>query len=253
MTLRTKPTDHITDTGPFDIIGDVHGCFDELNALLEKLGYYDKIQYRDRKLIFVGDYVDRGPKSGAVLALASDYVWGIEGEGYGVIGNHDNKFMRYLMGRDVKISHGLDVTIKETQAWSDYYKGEALRFLQGLPHHLVLDNGNLVVAHAGLEERFHGADHKAVEAFCLYGKTTGEHDEFGLPVRLHWEDDYTGKATVVYGHTPYREVQVKNNTYNIDTGCVFGNKLTCLRYPEMEIVQVDAKTQYSVPNKPLGD
>jgi protein phosphatase len=92
-----------------------------------------------------------------------------------------------------------------------------------------------------------------VRDFCLYGETTGETDEYGLPIRLPWADEYRGRALVVYGHTPVPEVQSVNNTICIDTGCVFGGKLTCFRYPEKEIVQVEARKEYYAPAKPFLD
>jgi protein phosphatase len=112
----------------------------------------------------------------------------------------------------------------------------------------VLDDGNLVVAHAGMKEDFQGLDTSAVRAFALFGETTGESDEYGLPVRIDWAADSRGKAIVVYGHTPVAEPKWINKTVNIDTGCVFGGKLTALRYPEQEFVQVSAlKTYYQSP------
>jgi protein phosphatase len=91
----------------------------------------------------------------------------------------------------------------------------------------------------------------AVRSFCLYGETTGEIDEFGLPVRHNWAMEYRGKAKVVYGHTPVPEAEWLNNTIDIDTGCVFGGKLTALRYPEEELVQVPAAKVYCEPARPL--
>ena len=111
----------------------------------------------------------------------------------------------------------------------------------------------MVVAHAGLKEKYQGRGSGRVRDFCLYGDTTGETDEYGLPVRLPWANEYRGKATVVYGHTPTPDVEAINNTFCIDTGCVFGGKLTAWRYPEKEIVQVDALKEYYAPAKPFLD
>ena len=115
-----------------------------------------------------------------------------------------------------------------------------IAFLDGLVSHYVLDGGRLVVAHAGLQAEMHGRASAAVRAFALYGETTGETDEFGLPVRYPWAQDYRGQAAVVYGHTPVPEPDWVNNTICIDTGCVFGGRLTALRYPERELVSVPA-------------
>ncbi len=90
-----------------------------------------------------------------------------------------------------------------------------------------------------------------VRDFALYGETTGETDEFGLPVRYNWAAEYRGAAMVVYGHTPVPEPEWLNRTVNIDTGCVFGGKLTALRYPEKEFVSVPAARTYCEPARPF--
>src|SRR5439155_8424812 len=95
----------------------------------------------------------------------------------------------------------------------------ALGFLDSLVSHFVLDEGRLVVAHAGMREEMQGRASGAVRSFALYGETTGETDEFGLPVRYPWAEDYRGKAAVVYGHTPIPEPEWINNTICLDTGC----------------------------------
>ena len=85
----------------------------------------------------------------------------------------------------------------------------------------------------------------------MYGETTGETDEFGLPVRYNWAAEYRGRAMVVYGHTPVPEPEWLNRTICIDTGCVFGGKLTALRYPEKELVSVPALQTYYESAKPF--
>ncbi len=254
-------TDRRGDHGPFDIIGDVHGCFDELVALLGKLGYvidaYDPdgealIGARHpegRRAFFVGDLTDRGPKN--VLALRLVMGMCAEGSAECVMGNHDNKLARWLSGREVKLAHGLQMTVDELNERSPEFRKQAHKFLDGLRSHGWLDDGKLVVAHAGLKEDMHGRGSGEVRSFAMYGDTTGEVDEFGLPVRLPWARDYRGRAAVIYGHTPTRDAEWLNNTLCIDTGCVFGGKLTALRWPEREIVEVPALTQYAVPARPL--
>src|SRR5204863_2243151 len=118
--------------------------------------------------------------------------------------------------------------------------------------HFVLDDGKLVVAHAGMKEIMQGRGSGAVRDFALYGETTGETDEFGLPVRYNWAAEYHGVAQVVYGHTPVPQPEWLNRTINIDTGCVFGGKLSALRYPEGELVSVPARRVYAVPARPLA-
>jgi protein phosphatase len=172
-----------------------------------------------------------------------------------VQGNHEARLLRKLNGRDVKITHGLAETLAQIDAIPDVDRGdfiaETRRFMDGLRSHYWLDNGKLVVAHAGLKEDMHGRGSGAVRAFALYGETTGETDEFGLPVRFNWAAEYRGKAMVVYGHVPTPTAEWVNRTTCIDTGCVFGGKLTALRYPEVELVDVPAAQVYCEPIRPL--
>lgn len=252
-------TDRRDEHGPFDAIGDVHGCLDELVALLGALGYavvrddagrpVDAVHPEGRRAIFLGDLVDRGPDSPGVLRLAMGMVRA--GHALAVPGNHEHKLVRALGGRDVKVSHGLETTLTQLAAEPEEFRREAEAFCRDLVSHLVLDDGRLVVAHAGLKESYQGRASGRVRSFALYGDTTGETDEFGLPVRYPWADDYRGRAMVLYGHTPTPEVEWVNGTMCLDTGCVFGGKLSALRYPEKEVVQVPAAREYYAPARPF--
>jgi protein phosphatase len=243
--------------GPFDIIGDVHGCFDELVELLTALGYQAQPggawqHPGGRKMVFVGDLVDRGPKIPEVVRLVMESVKA--GGALCVPGNHDVKFMRKIWGKDVQITHGLADSLAQFEAYEQHYRGfsrVAAEFIDDLVSHYVLDDGKLVVAHAGMKETMQGRGSGAVREFALFGETTGETDEFGLPVRYNWAAEYRGAAAVVYGHTPVPESEWVNRTINIDTGCVFGGKLTALRYPEKELVSVPSKKTYAEPRKPF--
>jgi protein phosphatase len=241
--------------GPFDVIGDVHGCYEELLALLTLLGYHIIHQPDvnglpavvvepppDRKAVFVGDFGDRGPDSPAVYRLVMAMVRA--GNALCVMGNHDNKLLRKLRGHDVQLSHGLAVTLEQLAKEPPELGEEIGAFLEGLVNHYVLDHGKLVVAHAGLHEDLQGRVSAKVRSFALFGDTTGEKDDYGLPIRRNWAEEYRGRALVVYGHTPVAEPAWQNNTVNIDTGCVFGGRLTALRYPEREIVSVPALRAY---------
>jgi protein phosphatase len=235
--------------GPFDIIGDVHGCYDELMALLAKLGYRGTTPPEGRKAIFLGDLVDRGPKSPEVLHLVMGMT--AAGDALCVPGNHDIKLLRKLNGREVQVTHGLAETLEQLRHCSQEFIADARKFLDGLISHYVLDDGKLVVAHAGMRAEMQGRGSGKVREFALYGETTGETDEFGLPVRHNWAEQYRGAATVVYGHTPVPTPEWLNNTIDIDTGCVFGGSLTALRWPERELVSVPAAATYSEPIRPF--
>lgn len=255
--------------GPFDIIGDVHGCADELEELLDKLGYekcepvtnepgWARLCYshpEERKAVFVGDLVDRGPRTVDTLSIARNMVEA--GSALCVPGNHDVKLLRKLRGKDVRITHGLAESLADIESIpavaQEQFRKQLIGFIDGLVSHYVFDDGKLVVAHAGMKAEMQGRGSGKVREFALYGETTGETDEFGLPVRHNWAADYRGTAMVVYGHTPVPEPEWLNKTINIDTGCVFGGKLTALRYPEEEIVSVKAKQTYCEPARPFLD
>ncbi|SDD73643.1 polynucleotide 3'-phosphatase /polynucleotide 5'-hydroxyl-kinase /polynucleotide 2',3'-cyclic phosphate phosphodiesterase [Sanguibacter gelidistatuariae] len=252
-------SDRRTELGPFDVIGDVHGCRSELESLLVTLGYtlvhddagrpVDAVPPEGRRAVFLGDLVDRGPDSPGVLRLVMGIV--AAGHALAVPGNHENKLVRALDGRKVQVSHGLAETLAQLAEEPEEFRRDVRAFCDGLVAHLVLDEGRLVVAHAGLKEAYHGRASGRVRSFALYGETTGETDEFGLPVRYPWAEDYRGRATVLYGHTPTPVAHWVNNTMCLDTGVVFGGHLSALRYPEREVVQVPAERVWYEPVKPF--
>jgi protein phosphatase len=243
-----------SEHGPFDIIGDVHGCCDELESLLQQLGYSANGDHGwahpdGRKAIFVGDLVDRGPR--IVDTLKTAMAMSQAGSALCVPGNHDIKLKRKLDGRDVTVSHGLDRTLAELERETPEFRTAVQQFIDGLVSHYVFDDGRLVVAHAGMKEEMQGRGSAKVRDFALFGETTGETDEFGLPVRYNWASEYRGRASVVYGHTPVPEPEWLNRTINIDTGCVFGGRLTALRWPEKELVSVPSRAIYAEPARPF--
>ncbi len=255
--VRRTPlwTDRRAEHGPFDIIGDVHGCHAELVDLLRQIGYAvadDGVTVTPpdgRRAVFVGDYGDRGPETPGVLRLV--IAMAEAGTAICLPGNHDVKLVRKLKGRDVQITHGLADTLQQLEHEPEEFRNQVRDFLDRLVSHVVLDDGALVVAHAGMKQSYQGRSSGRVRDFALFGETTGETDEFGLPVRLEWARDYRGAAAVVYGHTPVAEPEWVNNTLNIDTGCVFGGRLTALRWPERELVSVPAQKTYYEPVRPV--
>lgn len=254
--------DRRDERGPFDFIGDVHGCAGELEALLIKLGY--DVAWRGtradayvtvtppagRRAVFVGDLVDRGPRAPDVLRIVMSMVEA--GVGFAVPGNHDVKFQRWLDGKDVKPTHGMDRTIAQFDPQPKAFRGAVRSFFRTLPIYLWFDAGAIAVAHAGIKEEMLGRASGDVRRFCLYGETSGETDKFGLPIRYHWAAEYTGRTTIVYGHTPVPDAEWVHTTLCIDTGCCFGGKLTALRWPEREIVTVPAGDIYTMPVRPFG-
>ena len=254
--VRTRLwNDRREEHGPFDIIGDVHGCFDELAELLIKLGYVESdagfAHPEGRKAVFLGDLCDRGTQNLQVLKTVLAMVK--SGNALAVPGNHDVKLVKYLFGKPVTIANGMENTVAEIDGESRETKYEIRDFLDGLISHFVLDEGRLVVSHAGIKQEYIGRASTTVRDFCIYGDVDGSRDEEGMPVRRDWAADYRGNAVIVYGHTPVGEVRNRNNTFCIDTGCVFGGSLTALRYPEMETVSVAAKAVYSEPARPFKD
>ncbi|MEQ1607355.1 MAG: metallophosphoesterase [Hyphomonadaceae bacterium] len=244
-------------TGPFDIVGDVHGCADELELLLAQLGYRVEWSGRDvavapppgRTLVFVGDLVDRGPRIADVLRIAMTMAE--QGTALCVEGNHENKLSRWLAGAKVKTGHGLQMSIDQMEAETPDFRSKAKDFIDSLPPYLWLDGGDLVVAHAGLREDMIGQTCGKVRSFALYGDTTGETDGYGSPVRLNWALEHDGAPAIVYGHVAAPDVQAVNNTWCLDTGCCFGGRLTALRWPERELASVPAALEYFTPARPL--
>ena len=190
--------------GPFDIIGDIHGCFDELKDLLTQLGYfvskrgngdgalrYDVKHPEGRKVVFLGDLVDRGPKIPEVLRLVMGMIEA--GTALCVPGNHDVKLMRKLRGRDVQLTHGLADSLEQLEKEPPEFHSSVTEFIDELVSHYVLDDGKLVVAHAGMKEEMQGRGSGKVREFALYGETTGE------PTNPACRSDTTGQQSIEGG------------------------------------------------------
>lgn len=237
-----------------DIIGDIHGCYHEFKELTKKLGYDWEtglpIHPNNRILGFVGDLTDRGPHSIKIMEIVIKLVK--EKKAVYSPGNHCNKLYRYFLGRNVSITHGLETTVEEFKALStakqDRIRKGFISLYERNPLYQQLDNGQLIIAHAGIREDLIGRHDRKTHTFVLYGDITGKTHEDGYPIRRNWAKHHKGKSIIVYGHTPVKEPCIQNRTYNIDTGCVFGGKLTALRYPELELVSVTSSMPY-VPEK----
>jgi protein phosphatase len=235
---------------PYDIIGDIHGCYDEVEILFGQLGYEKKnglyIHPEGRTPVFLGDVADRGPESMKMISFTVDMVE--SGKALYVPGNHCVKFARWLTGSDIMMKHGVETTAEEylalDEASRDKLKKRFINLVENSSFYLILDKGKLIVSHAGLKEKMIGREHRKIRAFCLFGATTGKTDANGFPERIDWAADYTGKPFIVYGHTPVETAAIRNNTINIDQGCVFGGSLTALRYPELTTVSVKSERRY---------
>lgn len=234
-----------------DIIGDIHGCYEEFQNLTIELGYNWEDGYpihpKGRKLAFVGDLTDRGPQSLKVVEVVWSLVVKSDAAFY-VPGNHCNKLYRFFLGNKVQITHGLETTVAEYEGLSkteqNAIRDKFIELYEKAPLYQVLDDKKLVIAHAGIREDLIGKKNAKVKTFVLYGDITGEQNPDGSPVRRDWAKKYSGDFIIVYGHTPVKEVRMINHTYNIDTGAVFGGHLTALQYPEMTIKQVPSSMPY---------
>lgn len=247
----------LDDRPPFDIIGDVHGCIVELKELLARLGYEPAgdgyVHPAGRRVVFVGDLVDRGPGVVPVLRIALAMRNG--GNALLVMGNHDHKFLRWLNGHNVRIRHGLAQTIAELDALPERERATLRERVEAMlaatPGYLLLDNGRLVVTHGALHDEMIGRWDGAIQSLCLFGDVIGVLPD-GKPHRRDWgaERDLDGLGgdeapLIVYGHSVVPELRWVNRTLDLDTGCVYGGALSALRYPEGELISVPAKRVYA--------
>jgi protein phosphatase len=236
-------------TGPFDLIGDVHGCVDELRRLLRGLGYVEDEDWHHpdgRMAVYLGDIVDRGPDVPGTITIVSSSVRA--GNALFVPGNHDERFTAFLRGGNVDLAWGLEQTVLQIEQLDGDVRTEVVeRFLDlysNAPPYLWLDGGDLVAAHAGIEDSMIGRFDAEVWQFCLVGRIDVSED--GVR-RLDWAPLYHGDALVAYGHTPCAAAEIQRNTVNLDQGCVFGGALSALRYPERTLCAVRSARPYFVP------
>jgi len=235
----------ITTDKNIAVIGDIHGCFFEFKNLVEKL----ISEYKDNILIIsVGDTIDRGDYNLDTLKYTfSLFKRGIYLE---VKSNHNEKLYKWFLGRNITISYGLEKTINEIkklpEAEFNKLKEEYLDYYSNLPLYIVV-NKKVVVAHAGILDRYIGRTDKKVKSFVLYGKTTGKFTPEGFPERVDWTKERVvneNSPKIVYGHVVFEEPYINNLCYGIDTGCVLGNKLTAYLPFEDRFIFEKAKRQY---------
>ena len=195
------------------IIGDVHGCADELQLMLSKLD--------DRQVVFVGDLVGKGPQSSRVLQIAQSI------HALTVRGNHD----QYAI-EDEKNRLGLSA-------------GE-LKYLSNAPYFLRFPSLNLLVVHAGFVPNAPANETSPEDMMTMRNVVDGRPTSSGKE-GIAWAEAWQGPEHVVFGHDAKRKLQVHNFATGLDTGCVYGGKLTALLLPENKLVTVDALNTYKPP------
>jgi hypothetical protein len=234
----------------YDVISDVHSCFIELTELLEKLGYQyesNKNVYihpeSDRKVVFVGDLISRGPYHLATIFLIRSMI--NEGLALCVRGNHDDKIKRFAEGKAVILRHGDDKTAEAIENCNTITKQEIIDFFSRMPYYLQLDN-ELVVVHAAFRNKMLEFEPfaKRCRDWALYGPVNKLMIN-GLPDRIDWAAERKVESPIIVcGHQVYNEPRYINGVWQIDTGCCFGGKLTSVSWPEQVITQVKAHGIY---------
>ncbi|MEO5928323.1 MAG: metallophosphoesterase [Candidatus Kapaibacterium sp.] len=237
------------DINQCDVIGDVHGCYDELAELLRRLGHHNLLDPEISPalpgqkpcIIFVGDIVDRGDRIVDALRLVHRLC--TRGHALTVVGNHDDRFLRWLCGKQVEIRHGLEETVAQFDALPvnelEQWRGELIEFMKDLPWAIQIDGGRAIVAHAAWHAELHTErSTDRIRAYTMYGPTTGKKTDEGFPERIDWAPGFEGPELVIFGHQVYDVPYRHEHAIGIDTGCVFGGALTALRYPELEFESV---------------
>ncbi|MDM5234548.1 polynucleotide kinase-phosphatase [Lysinibacillus pakistanensis] len=264
LTRQESPLYLNVDAG-LDIIGDIHGCYDELLELLKKLeyevnneGYF--IHPQGRRFVSVGDIMSRGPKSIKTMEFFERHIE--RGLAFMTDSNHGWKIARWLDGRNVSLHHGDELVEAEFMDYENTYggaqtaalKARLAKCLLAAPSHYVLMNKGLasaVVTHAGIRDRYIGKQSSRISDFCRYGDVQ-ELNISGKPIRNDWFTEHQTSQLIIWGHDPKINPLKQNHTLNIDQGVVFGGQLTAFRYPEQTIISVNAYKNYAgTQNNPL--
>lgn len=212
------------------VIGDIHGCIDEFMEMLSNLEF-DK---DEDVLVSVGDLIDRGPKTKDVL----DYVMGLP-RFYMVKGNHEEKFLRYAKGNQVKIAHGLQGTIDEL---GDEGVQKFADFARDMPLIIRVPDGYVV--HAGFNPR--ALPDEQNKADCIYMRYFGGDGYFDKDGGILWFKLWDEKKPrVFFGHNPDPAGPCYHNIYHLDGGCVFGGVLKAWDSKTKHEHYVPAKEEYS--------
>lgn len=206
------------------VIGDIHGCFDELSDLLALV----KLQSDDR-VVAVGDLITKGPKNREVLDLFID-----DPRFSSVIGNHDRKLRQKLRGEPVRLTKEQLLTLEELEKNHDRYAS----LLRLLPY--MIDLGSHLVVHAGIRPGVPLEEQMASDLTEI--RTMGADPTKRRGVA--WFDIYRGPKTILFGHWPKKKPQQRPYAIGLDTGCVYGKRLTGYVIETGEFVTVPARRKY---------
>lgn len=210
-------------------IGDIHGCADEFETLLNKLDLT-----RHDRVVLVGDLINRGPNSARVLQLARDHAH------RALLGNHELRLLNYRRtGDPTHLKKSDHDTLKQLSScdWA---------YLASMPLTYAVPEFNTVLVHAGFlpNRPWKGQPARVVTRIQVIGPDGEPQKRSAFPDRPHWSELWAGPPFVVYGHTPRREPARTPWSLGIDTACVTGGTLTACVLPEHTLVQVPARTTY---------
>jgi len=206
------------------VVGDIHGCYDELMELLEtvELGEKDRV-------VSVGDLITKGPKSKEVLE-----VFMTDARFSTVIGNHDLALRRKWNGEDIELKRAQKDAHKELSGEKDAYA----IFFNRLPFTIDLDTH--LVVHAGFRPNVELFSQTTDDMTLIRTLGADRESDEGTP----WYHVYDGEKTVLFGHWPAPEPRRGRKAIGLDTGCVYGYNLTAYIIETDEFVTVKAKKAY---------